>query len=99
MYLVAVIDWYSRRVLAWRISNKMDTLFCTDCVEDALGLHDKPEIVNTNQGSQFTSTTFTGVLKRDRIAISMDGRGRALDNIFVERLWRSVKHEDVYLKG
>ena len=99
MYLVAVIDWYSRRVLAWRISNKMDTLFCTDCVEDALGLHDKPEIVNTNQGSQFTSTTFTGVLKRDRIAISMDGRGRGLDNLFVERLWHSVKHEDVYLKG
>ena len=99
MYLVAVIDWYSRRVLAWRISNSMDTSVCTDCLEDALGLHDKPEIVNTDQGSQFTSTAFTGVLKRDGIAISMDGRGRALDNIFVERLWRSVKHEDVYLKG
>jgi putative transposase len=99
VYLVAVIDWYSRRVLAWRISNSMDTSFCTDCLEDALGLHDKPGIVNTDQGSQFTSTMFTGVLKRDGIAISMDGRGRALDNIFVERLWRSVKHEDVYLKG
>ena len=99
LYLVAVIDWYSRRVLAWRISNSMDTSFCTDWLEDALGLPDKPEIVNTDQGSQFTSTTFMGVLKRDGIAISLDGRGRALDNIVVERLWRRVKHEDVYLKG
>lgn len=99
VYLVAVIDWYSRRVLAWRISNSMDTSFCVDCLEDALSLHGKPEIFNTDQGSQFTSAAFTGVLQRAGIAISMDGRGRALDNIFVERLWRSVKHEDVYLKG
>lgn len=98
-YLVAIIDWYSRRVLAWRISNSMDTSFCIDCLEDALSLHGKPEVFNSDQGSQFTSVAFTGVLKREGIAISMDGRGRALDNIFVERLWRSVKHEDVYLKG
>jgi len=95
VYLVAIIDWYSRRVLAWRISNSMDTSFCVDCLEDALSLHGKPEIFNTDQGSQFTSAAFTGVLQRAGIAISMDGRGRALDNIFVERLWRSVKHEDV----
>lgn len=99
VYLAAIIDWYSRRVLAWRISNSMDTSFCIDCLEDALSLHGKPEIFNTDQGSQFTSAAFTDVLKGAGIAISMDGRGRALDNIFVERLWRSVKHEDVYLKG
>ena len=99
VYLVAIIDWYSRRVLSWRISNSMDTSFCTDCLEDALNRHGKPEIFNTDQGAQFTSAAFTGVLKDAGIAISMDGRGRALDNIFVERLWRSVKHEDVYLKG
>ena len=99
VYLVAIIDGYSRRVLAWRISNSMDTSFCIDCLEDALSLHGKPEIFHTDQGSQFTSAAFTGVLEREGIAISMDGRGRALDNLFVERLWRSVKHEDVYLKG
>ena len=98
-YLVAIIDWYSRRVLAWRVSNSMDATFCIDCLEDALACHGKPEIFNSDQGSQFTSTGFTETLKREGIAISMDGRGRALDNIFVERLWRSVKHEDVYLKG
>ncbi len=98
-YLVAIIDWYSRRVLSWRISNTMETAFCVDCLEEALRTHDKPEIFNSDQGSQFTSEAFTGVLKREDIAISMDGRGRAFDNIFVERLWRSVKHEDVYLKG
>lgn len=98
-YLVAVIDWYSRRVLSWRISNSMDASFCVDCLEDALRDHGKPAVFNTDQGSQFTSKAFTGVLKREGIDISMDGRGRALDNIFVERLWRSVKHEDVYLKG
>jgi putative transposase len=98
-YLVAIIDWYSRRVLAWRISNSMDANFCIDCLEDALACHGKPEIFNSDQGAQFTSAGFTDVLKREGIAISMDGRGRALDNIFVERLWRSVKHEDVYLKG
>lgn len=99
VYLVAVIDWYSRRVLSWRISNSMDASFCVDCLEDALRVHGRPEVFNSDQGSQFTSNAFTGVLKRERIAISMDGRGRALDNIFVERLWRSVKYEDVYLQG
>lgn len=99
VYLVAVIDWYSRKVLSWRISNTMDTAFCVDCLAEALRRHGNPEIFNTDQGSQFTSDAFTGALKSRGIAISMDGRGRALDNIFVERLWRSVKYEDVYLKG
>jgi putative transposase len=98
-YLVAIIDWYSRRVLSWRISNCMEAEFCVDCLEEALRNHGKPEIFNSDQGSQFTSDAFTGVLTREGIVISMDGRGRAFDNIFVERLWRSVKHEDVYLKG
>jgi putative transposase len=98
-YLVAVIDWYSRRVLSWRISNSMEAVFCVDCLEDALRAHGKPEVFNSDQGTQFTSEAFTGVLKREEITISMDGRGRAYDNIFVERLWRSVKHEDVYLNG
>ena len=98
-YLVAIIDWYSRKVLSWRISNSMDASFCVDCLEDALRQHGKPELFNSDQGSQFTSTAFTDVLKREGVAISMDGRGRALDNIFVERLWRTVKYEDVYLKG
>ena len=98
-YLVVVIDWYSRRVLSWRISNSMDTEFCINCLEEALRRYGKPEIFNSDQGSQFTSDAFTGVLKREGIAISMDGRGRVFDNIFVERLWRTVKHEDVYLKG
>jgi len=98
-YLVAIIDWYSRKVLSWRISNSMEAVFCVDCLEDALRHHGKPAIFNSDQGSQFTSEAFTGVLQRNGIAISMDGRGRAFDNIFVERLWRSVKHEDVYLKG
>jgi len=98
-YLVAIMDWYSRRVLSWRISNTMEAVFCIDCLEEALRRHGKPEIFNSDQGSQFTSDAFTGVLKRENISISMDGRGRAFDNIFVERLWRNVKHEDVYLKG
>ena len=98
-YLVAIIDWYSRRVLSWRISNSMEAVFCVDCLEEALRIHCKPGIFNSDQGSQFTSEAFTGVLKREGIVISMDGRGRSFDNIFVERLWRSVKHEDVYLKG
>jgi putative transposase len=98
-YLVAVIDWYSRKVLAWRLSNTLDSEFCVDCLEQALRSYGTPEIFNTDQGCQFTSEAFTGVLKLHGIAISMDGRGRALDNIFVERLWRSVKHEDIYLKG
>lgn len=98
-YLVAIIDWYARRVLSWRISNSMEAAFCVDCLEDALRHHGTPEIFNSDQGSQFTSAAFTDVLKREGVVISMDGRGRAFDNIFVERLWRSVKHEDVYLKG
>ena len=99
VYLTAVIDWYSRKVLAWRLSNTLDSGFCVDCLEQSLRIYGTPEIFNTDQGCQFTSDVFTGVLNSHGIAISMDGRGRALDNIFVERLWRSVKHEDVYLKG
>ena len=98
-YLVAVMDWYSRKVLAWRVSNTLESGFCVDGLEHALQIHGTPEIFNTDQGCQFTSEAFTGMLKAHGIAISMDGRGRALDNIFVERLWRSVKYEDVYLKG
>lgn len=98
-YLVAIIDWYSRKVLSWRLSNSLEAEFCVDCLEDALRRHGKPDIFNSDQGSQFTSTAFTGVLKREGVAISMDGRGRALDNIFVERLWRSLKQENIYLKG
>ena len=98
-YLAAIIDWYSRRVLAWRLSNTLEAGFCVECLEEALRTHDQPAIFNTDQGSQFTSDAFTKVLLRKGIDISMDGRGRALDNIFVERLWRSVKYEDIYLKG
>ena len=104
-YLVAIIDWYSRRVLSWRISNSMEAVFCVDCLEEALRHHGKPEIFNSDQGAQFTSIAFTGMLEREGIVVSrswpmaMDGRGRVFDNIFVERLWRSVKHEDIYLKG
>lgn len=96
MYLTAVIDWYSRYVLSWELSNTMENTFCVRALERALR-HDKPEIFNTDQGSQFTSNEFTGVLLKNSIRISMDGRGRALDNIFVERLWRSLKYECVYL--
>lgn len=98
-YLVAIIDWYARRVLAWRVSNTLEAGFCVDCLEEALRVHGKPEVFNSDQGAQFTSAAFTRVLLDAGIAISMDGRGRALDNIFVERLWRSVKYEDIYLKG
>ena len=98
-YLVAVIDWYSRRVLSWRISNSMEATFCVDCLEEAIRRHGKPEIFNSDQGAQFTSEAFTSVLKCEGIIISMDGRGRVFDNIFVERIWRNVKYEDVYLKG
>jgi len=98
-YLVAIIDWYSRKVLSWRLSNSLDTAFCIDCLEEALRHCGRPEIFNSDQGVQFTSTAFTGILKREGVNISMDGRGRALDNIFVERLWRSLKYEDIYLKG
>lgn len=99
VYLVAIIDWYSRKVLSWRLSNTMDATFCVDALEEALRFHGTPEIFNTDQGSQFTSKAFTDVLKDANIAISMDGRGRAFDNIFVERLWRTLKYEDIYLKG
>jgi putative transposase len=99
VYLVAVLDWYSRRVLSWRLSNTLESGFCVEGLEHALQLYGIPEIFNTDQGCQFTAEAFTGVLKAHGIAISMDGRGRALDNIFVERLWRSVKYEDVYLRG
>ena len=98
MYLVVVMDWYSRYVLSWRLSNTLDSDFCVDALEEALGKA-KPEIFNTDQGSQFTSDAFTGTLLEHDIQISMDGKGRYLDNIFVERLWRSVKYEEVYLKA
>lgn len=97
MYLVAVMDWFSRYVLSWRISNTLDGYFCLESLREALG-HGKPEIFNTDQGAQFTSEAFTGCLESAGIRISMDGRGRAWDNIFVERLWRTVKYEDLYLK-
>ena len=98
-YLVAVMDWCSRRVLSWRVSNTMDTSFCTEALEEAIERYGAPEIFNTDQGSQFTSDDFTGVLKEHEIKISMDGKGRWVDNVFVERLWRSVKYEEVYLKA
>lgn len=98
VYLAAVIDWASRYVIAWRLSNTLTADFCVECLEDALE-YGKPEIFNTDQGCQFTSEEFTRVLLNRGIQISMDGRGRALDNIFVERLWRTVKYEDVYLRG
>jgi putative transposase len=99
LYLVAIIDWASRAVLAWRLSNSMDVSFCLDALDEALARFGKPEIFNTDQGSQFTSTVFTGRLEAAGIRISMDGRGRWLDNVFVERLWRSLKYEEVHLKA
>lgn len=98
MYLVAVMDWHSRYVLSWQLSNTMDVSFCLEALEEALGER-RPEIFNTDQGSQFTAQAFTGRLEAAGVAISMDGRGRFLDNIFVERLWRTVKYEDLYIKG
>ena len=97
LYLVAIMDWYSRYVLSWRLSNTLDGTFCVEALEEALR-RARPEIFNSDQGSQFTATAFTGRLEACGVAISMDGRGRAIDNVFVERLWRSVKHEEVYLK-
>jgi putative transposase len=100
VYLAVIIDWYSRKVLSWRLSNVIDAEFCVDCLNDALLNYGTPEIVNTDQGSQFTGCKWIDTLKaHESIEISMDGRGRALDNIFVERLWRSVKYEDIYLKN
>jgi putative transposase len=97
MYLTAVIDWYSRYVLSWRLSNTLEGRFCLEALDEALTLG-RPEIFNTDQGSQFTSREYTGRLEEAGVAVSRDGRGRALDNVFVERLWRSVKYEDIYIK-
>lgn len=97
LYLVAVMDWYSRYVLAWRLSNTLEGVFCLEALDEALGIS-QPEIFNSDQGSQFTALAFTSRLDDCGVAISMDGRGRALDNVFVERLWRTVKYEEVYLK-
>jgi putative transposase len=98
MYLAATIDWYSRYVVAWRLSNTLDGAFCREMLEEALG-RGQPEVFNTDQGVQFTAQAWTGRLEGAGVAVSMDGRGRCLDNVFVERLWRSVKYEDVYLRG
>jgi len=97
LYLVAIMDWATRHVLAWRLSNTMDARFCVEALTEALARYGKPEIFNTDQGSQFTSFEFTGLLKAAEVTISMDGRGRCMDNIFIERLWRSLKYEAVYL--
>ena len=99
VYLAAVIDWHTRRVLSWQLSITMETDFCIEAVEDALARHGKPGIFNTDQGSQFTSDAFTSLLKEHDIKISMDGRGAWRDNVFLEQLWRSVKYEEVYLRA
>ena len=99
VYLAAVVDWFSRRVLAWRLSITMEVEFCLEAVNEALAGHGRPEIFNTDQGSQFTSSAFTDVLVEHGIAISMDGKGAWRDNVFVERIWRSVKYEEVYLRA
>ncbi len=98
LYLAAIIDWYSRYVIAWRLSNTLDGSFCLEMLEEALG-RGKPEVFNTDQGVQFTAEAWTGRLESAGVAVSMDGRGRCLDNVFVERLWRSLKYEHVYLRG
>lgn len=98
-YLVAIMDWASRKVLAWRLSNTLDSSFCVEALQEALAMYGVPEIFNTDQGSQFTSSAFTGILESHTINISMDGKGRWLDNAFIERLWWSVKYQDVYLKA
>jgi putative transposase len=97
VYLAAVVDWFSRRILAWRLSITMDTSFCVEALDEALSRNEKPEIFNTDQGAQFTSVAFTGRLKEEGIASSMDGKGRWRDNVFVERIWKSIKYEEVYL--
>ena len=99
VYLTAVVDWYSRKILSWRLSNTMDTRFCLEAVDEALSKYGRPEIFNTDQGSQFTSEAFTSKLKENNIRISMDGKGSWRDNIFVERLWRTIKYDEVYLKA
>lgn len=98
-YLVAIMDWASRKVLAWRLSNTLDSTFCVDALEEAIAKYGRPEIFDTDQGSQFTAEAFTDVLRVNNIAISMDGKGRWMDNVFIERLWKSVKYEDIYLKA
>ena len=95
--MVAVMDWYSRKVLSWEISNSMEDSFCVSALERAIRLYGAPEIFNTDQGAQFTGSEFTSVLKANNIKISMDGKGRWMDNVFIERLWRSVKYEDIYI--
>lgn len=97
VYLVAIVDWYSRYLISWRVSNTMDTNFCVEALEEALK-YVRPEIFNTDQGSQFTSMAFTGILEKNGISISMDAKGRVFDNIFIERLWRTVKYENIYIK-
>ena len=97
VYLAAVMDWFARRILAWQLSNTMDASFCINAVEEALAKYGCPQVFNTDQGSQFTSADFTGVLSRNDIAISMDGKGAWRDNVFVERFWRTIKYEEVYL--
>lgn len=97
-YLVAIMDWYSRRVLSWRISNTLDSSFCVEAAEEAIQAFGCPEIFNTDQGCQFTSTSFTELLEASNIKISMDGKGRALDNVMIERIWKSLKYEEIYLK-
>jgi putative transposase len=99
VYLVAVVDWFSRRILAWRLSITMEAAFCIEAVDEALAKYGRPNIFNTDQGSQFTSAAFTGVLLNNAIAISMDGKGSWRDNVFVERIWKSIKYEEVYLKA
>jgi putative transposase len=99
VYLAAVVDWFSRRVLSWRVSITLEAAFCIEALEEALARHGRPEIFNTDQGSQFTSKGFTDVLVKNSIAISMDGKGSWRDNVFVERLWRSIKYEEVYLRA
>jgi len=99
LYLVAIIDWASRAVLAWRLSNTIDSRFCVEALDEALDRYGKPKIFNTDQGAQFTSAAFTDKLEKADVAISMDGRGRFMDNIFIERLWRSIKYEEVHLKA
>lgn len=98
-YLTVIMDWFSRKVLSWRLSNTLDSRFCVEALEEALRRYGRPEIFNTDQGSQYTGSDFIGVLKESGIRISMDGKGRALDNVMVERLWRTVKYEEVYLKS
>jgi len=97
IYLTAVIDWYSKKILSYRVSNSMDKSFCIEVINEALSLYPKPEIFNTDQGSQYTSTEFTNILKKYQIKISMDGKGRATDNIAIERFWRTIKYEELYI--